>query len=117
MRAWCWRHALEWLDSGGMLPTGELGDQLLAELCLPEYKFQAGKLVIESKEEITARNQSRSPDLADTFVMLCAPPPSAIMRTYSHRYGLAQKTRTRDKRFGGLMGYVAGRAWNGRRPR
>jgi phage terminase large subunit len=47
-------------------------DALISELCAPTYKFMStGKIIIESKDEMKKRI-SRSPDLADAFLLTLA---------------------------------------------
>lgn len=47
-------------------------DALISELCAPTYKFMStGKVIVESKDEMKKRI-SRSPDLADAFLLTLA---------------------------------------------
>ena len=47
-------------------------DGLISELCAPTYKFMStGKVIVESKDEMKKRI-SRSPDLADAFLLTLA---------------------------------------------
>ena len=88
LRAYLWKRALAWLEQGGMLPLGEEGERLVQELMLPEYEFtkQGARLQIEDKASITKRNNGKSPDMADTFVMLCEKPPRAREKAYRDRF-------------------------------
>jgi len=68
MRAFMYRKGKEWLLLGA-LPDEDL---LCEQLCLPGYHLDAsGKLVIESKADIQARNEA-SPDDSDAFLLTFA---------------------------------------------
>lgn len=68
MRAYMYAKAKEWLLLGG-LPDEDL---LAEQLAIPGYHINnAGKLVLESKKDITARGEA-SPDDGDAFVLTFA---------------------------------------------
>lgn len=62
-----------WNKAALMFSDGDIALQhesleLAAQLCTPKYHFRAGRMFVESKEEIKKR-LNRSPDHADTYVM------------------------------------------------
>lgn len=65
-RAEMWRAVRDWLTAGGGLPDDTV---LKADLSTPRYEFDAaGRLKLESKDEIKAR-LGRSPDTADALAL------------------------------------------------
>lgn len=81
LRADLWRRAREWFDSRDCRIPNDT--ELIGDLCSVYYKFSsAGKLQIESKEEMIKRLR-HSPDVADAFVLTMA---GSIKRTESEKY-------------------------------
>lgn len=71
MRAFMWGKMKEWLLLGAIPPKDE---NLAQQLCLPGYHTNtAGKLVIESKADISGRGEA-SPDDADALALTFAQP-------------------------------------------
>ena len=76
-RAEMWRAVRDWLAAGGAIPNDAA---LKADLSTPRYEFDAaGRLKLESKDEIKAR-LGRSPDTADALALtFYAPVPARGM--------------------------------------
>ena len=65
-----WMAVAEWIRSGGAIPRHSTLQQ---ELATPTYSFDAqGRRVLESKDEIRARLQGASPDIADALALTFA---------------------------------------------
>jgi hypothetical protein len=76
-----WDETDKWLKAGGAIPDHP---DLKADLCSPTYSFNAaGKIVLESKDQIKARGL-RSTDVGDalalTFSMPVAPAATSLAR-------------------------------------
>ena len=70
-RAEMWFALRDWIAAGGMIPDTLA---LKADLAAPTYRYtSAGKLALESKDEIKARGQP-SPDIADALALTFAHP-------------------------------------------
>jgi hypothetical protein len=69
-RAEMWFLMAEWVKRGGCLPRDP---ELKKELCAPQYSFNNGKLILESKDQIKKR-LGMSPDKADALALTFAMP-------------------------------------------
>lgn len=69
-RSEIWFKMADWIKSGGSLPDTP---ELVAELTVPTYTFQNGKLRLEEKDQIKAR-LGRSPNYADALAVTFALP-------------------------------------------
>ena len=90
-----------------------MGRELARELMIPEFEYteRGGRLKIEDKKKIMERNGGKSPDLADTFTMLCLPSPRNVERAFMKRYargGKIEKRRMEKQRRRRV-----GRPWRG----
>lgn len=69
-----WHGVKDWLEAGGALPPI---DQLVDDLCGPQYWFtQAGKMILEAKEDMRDRGLA-SPDYGDALALTFAVPTPA----------------------------------------
>lgn len=69
-RAEMWTRIRDYIRSGGSLPKST---QLLAELCAPTYSYDGqGRIKLEPKEEIKARLDGKSTDMADALALTFA---------------------------------------------
>lgn len=69
-RAEMWTRIRDYIRNGGSLPDSK---QLLAELCAPTYSYDdQGRIKLEPKEEIKARLDGKSTDLADALALTFA---------------------------------------------
>jgi len=68
LRSQMWWEAGEMYGRGDIVNTYE-NSELDIELTIPKYDFRAGKILIESKEDIKKPERyGKSPDLADTYI-------------------------------------------------
>lgn len=65
----------EWLQQGGALPGGAIGERLIADLTVVKYDYanHRGKFAVESKDDLRKRIQ-RSPDFMDALALTFAMP-------------------------------------------
>ena len=96
-----WGKMREWLEQGrGKLWDNEDHD-LVNELSLPRFSLPNGKIVIESKEEIQAREPGiGSPDIADAHLLTFAAPMSSyspLTEQYATDYNRADDFVLDDK--------------------
>ena len=69
VRAETWSKGRDWIKAGGCLPDD---DQLVADLCAPEYHFDSKqRIAIERKEDMKRRGLA-SPDAADALMLTFA---------------------------------------------
>lgn len=91
------------------LPELDLDDDedLLADLCAPEYKIDSqGRRVVEPKEE-TKKRLGRSPDRADSVMMLFSRPVTAGMNVKAPGGPVAPG----GSKWSGMGGVSGGRKW------
>jgi hypothetical protein len=71
-RAEMWHEMAKWIVSGGALPNHA---RLMQDLAAPTYKYKADshKIILESKDEMTARGLP-SPDYGDALALTFAHP-------------------------------------------
>lgn len=67
LRAEAWSKAAK-MFAGGEVQLKNQEETLAHQLCVPRYKFKAGKTLIEPKDEIKKR-LGRSPDRADAYII------------------------------------------------
>ncbi|MDY7579366.1 terminase [Herbaspirillum sp. RTI4] len=78
---WKMREALEPANNTGIMLPPE--SELLADLCAPKWKVQAGTIQVESREDIYKRI-GRSPDWASAYILaLIDTPPLNMVRRMS----------------------------------
>lgn len=75
LRAEAWSKAAKILSSGildsesnTLVECKNMYQELQTQLCIPQYKFKKGKILIEEKEQIKKR-LGRSPDHADAYIL------------------------------------------------
>ena len=86
-RAEMWFRMADWIKRGGALPYDE---DLIKELCAPEYFFKDSKIILQSKDQIK-EDLGFSPDKADALALTFA---DVDMPTMSGEFGLLYRNES-----------------------
>lgn len=89
LRTELWFNVRDWLAARNcVLPTGELGDELVSELTAIKYAYTSnGKLMAEPKDAMKKRGLG-SPDIADALALSFASEPVTMIHGTSGSWGL-----------------------------